>query len=683
MSKNYLIGKYFTNKNINSIKKYNFMEIKKCIICKNINDTKEHKVTKNVNIVSCNNEYCKNKVINTIDNVNKIEKYFNKNTNYIMNGDGDGDGDGDDDDDNNDDKFIKKMINLIEKAVKSPIKINEAVVRKIISTLKSISRQLLLYIFLGSLHNLVKFFYIQYNKEEFKTSFKELIENPEENDMYHLKIKTNILSVDYKLEFLGERVPNFIRLRFKNLKKLIDFIAKIDFDYIDHPEEKRNKYKYDIYSSLFEDDRGNDIKKDDAIFKTLDDEHKHEHELKQYNIYLTLIENIEQYGEKYFTDNAYEKEYRRTPPGKIDEDANEKEKKPLIRALVSTAKKQLKVPKHFIYSFRDKMKDGVDIFTLLLAFVTNKNTEWNFKFRIYKVKYNFIQYIFRIIFDRLRFWDSEKNIKFDLKFDLIDINLKNDWNKESRMNMLILFLKLSMLIPIFFGFQKHYKENSDDIDVSKKLFNNLGQNLVYIIMEIEASYFLEPDDLNPDEINAARDYEMGKIIINILNKYWIFNYKNIYTYVVQQNFTNNLYIENLNEIEKFGITYENLFEQDKLEFITKKIEMWIFYLMTESFIINEYYKIDAYKQHKSNLYRIYDTNNGRQRLSVLNFNFFLDTTTFYNYNDKTYIERLIEKYGEMDIRVTRFGTYRKMTYLPIPFFVESMVDYLNKKKMIK
>ncbi len=654
------------------------MSIEKCIVCKDINDTKEHKIIENVNIVSCNNEYCKNKVINTIDNVNKIEKYFNKNksinTDYIMNGGGGGGGGGNEFE-TDDFLFLKSILDDIKRGdIKSPIIINEATAYKIMATLIKFKRKiLLLYILLGSLQKLVEFFNINniqeddIEDEKFKTSLKEFIENPGKTDIYELKIKTNVLSVDYDLSS-GEKVPNFIRLKFENFGKLIDFIAKIDFDYIDHPEENRNKYKYDIYSSLFEDDRDNDIKKDDAIFKTLDDKI-----LKKNNIYLTLIENIEQYGKKYFQPKKkpYEKEYKSISKTDADEDENENKKEPLIRALVSIAKKQLKVPKHFIYSFRDKMKDGVDIFTLLLAFVTNIDIEWNFEFYETapsgqtKIKYNFIQYIFELIIG--------KYYKFINETEL-DNEKKIVWDIENEIDMLILFLKLSMLIPIFFGFQKHFQKIILNY-IPDKLFNNLGENLVYIIMEIEAINFKEPD------------YERGKIIINILNKYWIFNYKNLYTYVEQQNFTNNLYIENLNEIEKFGITYENLFEEDKLEFITKKIEMWIFYLITGSFIINEYYTVMVYYPHRNrDLYIIYRNQEEYDYIIELKFNFFLDTTTIYKYNIKTYIERLIEKYPDMTEKnnpVVIFVKYRRRKYLPIPFFVESMVDYLNKKKMIK
>ena len=677
------------------------MNVKKCIICRNINNIEEHKITKNFNIISCDNKYCKNKIINTIDGVNKIEKYFNNNNiNYIGNGDSDSDNDNDGDIDNDSDSdvipfsvshwnlndmndaatFYNLIMEEIEAVIQkdfglkgSPIYINHTVVWKMISILKNISKKMIFYIVLGvpsALDSLVKYYYKKSNQDKYKNMFAEF-ENFVENDLYQIKIKTDIPSVDFVMS--GDDVGMHfmpVRINFKNLKKLVDFIAKIDIVYNYDFEEDKNKYKHDIYASLFSSNKNKNDKKDDAIFKKISPTEPISN--TEQNMYLTSIESIEQYAFKYFDEDAF-----RTDPTKYDDFIPNKDDdfiafqeqyrkydnyyvsdNFIVRKLLYITENEIALNKwdtdlqnEFTFLFRDSMRGGINIFTLLLAFVTNKNSEWNFEFNINddsenkngnkfedengeldNRKYNFISYIFKKIF--FIYYNKTKLIEHDMGY--------TSSIKVSESAMFILFLKISMLIPIFFGYQKHYKET--DGNKSRNLFKNLGKNLVYIIMEIKNKHY------------EYGDQQGGKILAGILNKYWVFNYKSFYTYVEQQNFVDDPYIDILNKIENNNLTYDNLYENHQLEIATKKIEMWLFYLMTGSFHINEYYGVyHTFKEVHNDLYQI-DVLEKHDKSYFIKFNYdlFLNTTSFYTYTNETFIRYLIRNNGPNSDEVKKF-----------------------------
>ena len=699
------------------------MDIEKCIICKNINNIEEHKITRKYNVKSCGDQLCKNEIINAIDNFNKIGKYFNKNINKRTNKDDEDDVDDDaarrdadeDDDDDSDDtsddsddpnnkdftldlfdenlreKAFIEFVKTMESESKprefgSPIYINDKAAWKILSTFGFAGNVMILYMRFGSIDNLVKTFYKYYKKKKHIQTFRKFLKNSENIDtVFKIKIKTNIMSVDYILSE-ENKVFNPISLQFKNLKKLIDFVEKIDHDYIDFYEADRNKYKYDIYASLFSNNKNKTDVKDDAIFKKLHPTEKHYSAFKTNNKfstegkfnYLTLIENIEQYAFKYFYKDAFVVDPTIDPfDGPTEKDIKDisdfdeqnmkyynKEKVTsnlVVRKLLFLAEKEFKLGRtnpmvnmsnNFVFAFRDSMKGGIDIFTLLLAFVTNTNIDWNFTFKDIggdDTKYNFISYIFKQIFSLYL---------YGKKIVSTTSNSSEYWKNESKSNLLFLFLKISMLIPVFFGFQKHYKEINNDAKISNMLFKNLGINLTYIIMEIKNSLskIIPPNtdtDFNkPPYFNNS----IETIVTNILNKYWIFNHKSFYTYVEQQNFVNDPYIDILNKIEKDDLLHDNLYEIDQIEIATKKIEMWLFYLMTGSFHINEYYEIENTLQEFDNpTYRIITLEkNDKLFFADFNYDLFLDTTLYYTYENKTFIKHLEQKYGENSDQIKKF-----------------------------
>ena len=300
------------------------------------------------------------------------------------------------------------------------------------------------------------------------------------------------------------------------------------------------------------------------------------------------------------------------------------------------------VPTHFLYSFRDKMEDGLDIFTLLIAFITSdivkKSRKWNFTFYDDKEERhkNIIKYIFDEIIDR--YYYQQKTI--DRKNE---VAMKR--NYENKEELLILYFKLSMLIPIYFGYLKKHKDVYAEIgaDLYYSMYNKTKENLVYMIFEIRSR--------NENYYNYD-DYAQTDIITNILNKYWIFNIHEIYgNYINLQNFlisepneTNDLSkklnsinydeMEKLNKIERIGLNADWPFSGHPLIMrhnqevfnklfmvIKKKMEIWIFYFMTGSFNINIYY--NNYLSHSNEIFN--KTNVPRL------FYIFKDTSSFYNY----------------------------------------------------
>ena len=371
-----------------------------CMIC-NYNKVVINKYTtkKKFNIMYCNDKKCKHKVNDIFKYINNIEKWYYGNINENKNTDkehtklnGNNNGNNNDNDDDYD------IANILKES-KSSIYLNPFVIQKIMTGLKHVGKledrvisRLFILIAAGPSLNLIKFVYEWYKKDDI---FKDFVDNSQEDDLYQLRVKTNIDRFDYRwdekdiiyvTDIKEKRKNDFIKLNFARFRDLIDFIDKLDYGYL-FTKDKKNHFKYDIYASLFPLD--NPIVRVmpryiqqltiSPILPTLPSQRNY--------LEMSLKESLEKSPE-YDKSPKYESEYW---------------------GLKNDKKNIVDTPNHFINTFNDEMIYGVDIFTLLLAFVTNKNTEWNFEFysnyddyddnsnksgKKNDVKQNFINYIF-------------------------------------------------------------------------------------------------------------------------------------------------------------------------------------------------------------------------------------------------------------------------------------------------
>ena len=442
--------------------------------------------------------------------------------------------------------------------------------------------------------------------------FKNFLMEENPNFVIQLKVKTNIDIVDNFVQYLKlddivlEYKPpidysNLLTLNFKNFQQLIDFTAKFDYEYtykyLENPKKK-------IYTSLFN--------INENIFKEINTSFGYgpnTHITTSVSLKFILRESIEKLvnnSRKRNNLSISKKEYIKRKKGYIDN-------------LVDYISTNYDVPKHFINSFDDKMEGGVDIFTILLAFVTNKHSDWNWEFDDIYIetdkKVNFMEYLFDgMTYRFLRIKQKIQDRRFEnpyadvlaktdnvtkmkiAEYEKIQEKIETLAEKQSS----YFYHKLSMIIPAFFGvlhmYHEDYKKNpkikniDDFYDISK----NLGENLAYTIIRTQ---FIRRHYNRKFKNQSLHDKKL-----NLLNKYQFLNIKK-FKNLVRDNFANHDYINILNEIEYNNekSTKKSIIA-DENDFTTDKIEMWIFYFMTDLLQVNHKYDNSILKRHSNPLY---------------------------------------------------------------------------------
>lgn len=558
----------------------------------NNNNKKEFKIR------FCDKKKCKSKTIESIKFLTNIEDYFyskkNKNEEtgmeYIQ-------GNGNDNDEKKK-KQLKEEDFSKEFPWKGPIFINNEVMYDLWKNLNTyFFKELMTRLGDGPSLNLIQFFDSMVVDEN--PFFKEFVKEEDPNYKYELKIKTNIWVVDYNVYFESNfddddeeflkiiNEPNLLKLPFKSFKQLIDFIRKFDNEYLSADNNMRSKNpKNKIYTSLIS---ATNLRYERTLVVVSFNETQYQKKYHDSGVYFFLRETIN----KFILNNPDLKDF------------NEKYWQDFIDFLEGR-----NIPKHFVNSFRDEMINGVDIFTLVHAFVTNEDTLWEFEFYLeiydYNIKkkiskkVNFLEYLFHQLINRFTItlqtlYLHGQKLSSEQKTLLGDNTKFKSFESSSEKQLFLVYTKLSMIIPIFFAnlfnYQDIYKKDEektteDFYSLSKKL----GENLVYTILIVQ----------NFEQFKETR--KNYNIKLNLLNKFDLFRLDNFYVQM-HDNFINNNYIELLNEIEYNNMT-EDIPTKIRHSFVKNKMEMWIFYFMTGFFSINVGYSNIVIKQHSHELYKL-------------------------------------------------------------------------------
>ena len=622
----------------------------------------------------CKEENCKNKIIRATNFVHNISEYFNNEKTQNGNIGANGDSDSDDDDNvsakkrkaeggeeseskkskkgETDDEINLRKFDIIFKELDavSAIYMDTYTLRHLLlhsQFSKKDELKLLIWISIGPS---IRFIFLYHQLMTKYKQFEKFATNPNPSYKFKLKIKTNIDIVDNDIylksmrktlktdeEDVLIRKPNLIKLKFETFSKLILFIEQFDYNYLETPDQTKHP-KNVIYNSLiskrntsnpFSSINTGPNYKFYAIEKvnykqTTDDEdnvkiplyfflresiEKKVIELHDFANDVDVIGEFEGIGEVkgfHFKKGRYK--------GKM------LAKKFYIDKLIELISREYDVPIHFINAFNDNMKNGVDIFTIILTYVTKVNGKFkSFKFKrkdrnkyrkktynndgtIKMKNVNFMDYIFYKLFDR--FFRTLDNIyNFDgpeTSMRLLKINKYGTFHALSERQLLYLNFKLSMIIPVFFGvLHLYYEDYKDNIEEFYKISKKLGKNLAYTILKIQ----------NPTNNGSLSERGSYFIKNNLLNKYELFDVEKFIN-TVQYNLTNDKHIDKLisfetEQIQNYWEFNELMIAENKYhEFVKTKMEMWIFFFMTGSFQINANYSNILIKQRSNKLFKL-------------------------------------------------------------------------------
>ena len=291
------------------------------------------------------------------------------------------------------------------------------------------------------------------------------------------------------------------------------------------------------------------------------------------------------------------------------------------------------IPENFINSFADNFIDGVDIFTIILAFITNTNTDWEFEFDL-KIenredrKVNFMEYLFHYIFNiknrLINLYSNHENVRS------FKVGVKNRTIKQTVERQLMYFyFKLSTIIPVFFGvLHQNYLIYGKNNKINKfyEITKKLGENLTYIILKVQ--------DYN-ERMFPFSNIEETDMKLSLINKYHIFNISH-FDQNIGTNFTNADFIRNLNALEQNYVTLSNggSIIKNPFYFVRDKMEMWLFYFMTDIFTVNYSYLNNSIKEHSSNLYKFNFNAEKRNKLFLQMFNYSMDDIAYKNTLEK-------------------------------------------------
>ncbi len=642
----------------------------KFFVLNNQYENYNHNIKKKFKIHFCDNIECENKLIKSAKIVTDIENYFHskkdKNGNINM-----------------------KNINVKRKSekeieeseskkrnilneneeflfdamfdAKTVIYINHKVIWRIFSKFFDIFREFIFYIAIGPTKILI--WKIDKWKDEFPV-FRAFLTEVDLRYEYQLKVKTNIEIIDNNMFFEEEWIDdemklilksevNLLRLTFQNLDQLINFIRKLDLEYlfmIKNLEEPHMKKS--LYSVLtLSEDRIKKIKSTGTsdlfiehfhlLFRETIDEYLTRHpQMTDINKYLEKLKKLD--IEKQKKDHIERQESHDQQRKKEGLKLEKLEYKTIFRnykkihyidPLINYIDEMYDIPENFINSFADNFIDGVDIFTIIHAFITNTNTDWEFEFDL-KIenqkdrKVNFMEYLFYYILDiknRLIILYSHHE-----KVRLFRVGSPSKSIKQVvERQLLYFYFKLSTIIPVFFGvlnqnylIYKKYKKIDEFYEITKKL----GENLTYIILKVQDYNERMPPFSNTKETDMR---------LSLINKYHIFNIST-FSGNIGTNFTNTDFIGDLNALEQNYVTLSNggSIIKNPFYFVRDKMEMWLFYFMTGVFTVNYSYLNNSIKEHSSNLYKFNFNAEKRNKLFLQMFNYSMDDIAYKNTLEK-------------------------------------------------